>query len=186
MYRLLMTGHRSNQHRRVFHAISDQDRAYSAARVDRDRKSPCSICARSRPPPPGRRSQRPVRSVGKSKPWTGSRRLSLLGVSHSPAPCREETLGPSSEASLALVRIVPMSPWLRFVSFSKAWCRSREWSAIVAENFLRSAFPSASRSSAVRRESRDLSSPCRALPHTHADLVCYRMGRFASRPGCNR
>jgi hypothetical protein len=28
-----------------------------------------------------------------------------------------ETLGPSSEASLALVRIVPMSPWLRFVSF---------------------------------------------------------------------
>jgi hypothetical protein len=132
MYRLLMTGDRSTQYRRAFHAISDQDRAYSAARVDKDRKSPCSICARFRPPPlrqpSGRRSQRPIQSVGKLKTWRGSRRLSLLGLSHSPAPCREnhrtadesylkhgasladERSGLSSEASLAPGRFVPMSP----------------------------------------------------------------------------
>src|SRR6202049_102516 len=38
----------SSQHGRAFHAISDQDRAYSAVRVDRDRKSPSSMCAKSR------------------------------------------------------------------------------------------------------------------------------------------
>jgi hypothetical protein len=112
-----MTGDRSNQHRRVFHAISDQDRAYSAARVDRDRKLPCSISARSRPPPPGRRSQRPVRSVGKSKSWTGSRRFIPARCFPLPGTLPGRDTRPSSEASLALVRIVPMSPWLRFVSF---------------------------------------------------------------------
>jgi hypothetical protein len=38
----------TKQQGRAFHAISDQARAYSAVRTDRDRKSPFSICAKSR------------------------------------------------------------------------------------------------------------------------------------------
>jgi hypothetical protein len=57
---------RSNQHRRASRAISAQDHAYSATRVDRYRRSPCSMRARSRPRPAplGRRSARPPRPVG--------------------------------------------------------------------------------------------------------------------------
>src|SRR2546428_1526081 len=42
----------------VFHATSDQDRAYSAVRVDKDRKFPSSICAKSRPLPPDRPAEK--------------------------------------------------------------------------------------------------------------------------------
>jgi hypothetical protein len=77
----------SSRDGRAFRATSDQDRAYSAARVDRDRKSRSSTRARSRLPPPDRpprrQRQRPVWRIGKQKLWRGSRRLPIRSVSRS-------------------------------------------------------------------------------------------------------